>query len=199
MKLKKFCLWYNYYIIILLVMSLISCKKTLNPTNTKIIIQSIDSTEYLNNDTLYFKDIQKKIREKKYKSFVTEIVKFPIEGDCIFYFCYGDSVFEKGLEYYENKLDSSVFLDNFHNIFDDKTTDLILKANFTLLLRDKNYCFEKEYKDGKANISITYYNNEYKLFISSKDPTESIGDHSVVYAFKRIHGRLKLYKIYAIG
>lgn len=233
-KLLSFYLHMKYiHLILLLTLLIQSCNRTStsntsNIDTTSIKIDTIANTnqkqtnkhnkysinfdytpsENIEEDILFFENMQKTLNKKAYREFVNEYMNFPLYGDCVFYLCFGERSFDETQEKLAADLTPSVFLKNFHKIFEKPSLDIISRVNFDVWVRnsqseegsEKN-TFEKIYPSAKVDINLSHINNEYRLIIGYNSLTGNDEDlqHATIYAFKRIEGQLKLFSIYCAG
>ena len=151
----------------------------------------------------FFSEYQMLFRKNKIDK-ICDRVNYPLQGDCVYYYCFGEKIFEEGFLYDDHPINRKVFHTNFHNIFSKEFIRLFTNANIEKLVSDEEY----QYTIGDKSktyylIHMSQYENDNEdiliLYISHIDKIESINEHGTTYRFKKINGEIKLFLINCIG
>lgn len=137
---------------------------------------------------------------KKDLSKIISFVNFPLEGDCIYYYVFGEKVHAENFDFKKNKILKDNFRKEYDKIFNSHAKFLLSKVDFKKLILDKTYQF-KEPIDANSFYEINFYNknNIYNVSISYNNKYESTTEHSIIYQFKVINNSIKLYSIFCAG
>jgi len=147
----------------------------------------------------FLKEYQMLFRKNKIEK-ICDRVNYPLEGDCVFYYCFGEDIFNDDFSYDEHKIDRKVFRKNFHKIFSKEAIRLIDKADIDQLVTGDEYtCTIKDTPNTYYTIRLSQDKDYFILYISYIDEIESINEHSVTYRFRIIDGEIKLYLINCAG
>ena len=140
------------------------------------------------------------LMKKQDRKAIASKTNFPLKGDCIYYFVFGEKALEKDFEMDQHKIVQKDFINNFERIFNKQSNYLISKVDFEKLILDDQYEFKEEI-DENSYYQINFYKNEnvYNLSISYNNLLESTSESSTIYQFKLIDNQIKLYSIFCAG
>jgi len=160
---------------------------------------TIPEEEILN----FFKEYQMLFRKDKLDKICDRVI-YPMQGDCIYYFCFGDSIFTDNFSSKDHPINREVFRKNFNEIFAKEVIQLIKKADVNQLISNNEYeCTVGDLSKTYHTIGFSKYESENEeilvLSINYIDRIESINEHGITYRFKKIGEEIKLYLINCMG
>lgn len=154
---------------------------------------------------LFLEDFKESLIQAKTEQ-LADLVLFPLHGDCFWVMAYTEEELKEFEQLGKEQFEREDFIERYARLFNEAFVSLIKNIEFEKIEFEKTFdevyrvSFQMaEYADTNLDIVCEINDNQIMGYAYISLNTEGEFEHSVMYFFRKINGKVKLYSIRCAG